>query len=230
MTRGSVVLVADGNVEDAGRIRQSLATRRIECRLVQTGRAAWEAAAERTPALLLSEMVLPDMTGLGLCRLMRESPALRSVPIAMVTGYAAEIDRVIAFEAGVDDFVPKPFFPAELAARVRAILRAGARRSAAAESGSSPVSLDPRRREALVDGRRVNLSLKEFGLLAALVRCRGRVLERRALIERAWGARGPGERAVDSHIKAIRRKLGDAGGCVETVRGKGYRFNESHRS
>ncbi len=226
------LLVVDGDPESRREVAQSLATRGVACLELGFAREALESAAENPPALVLLEMFLPDISGLGLCRLFREREDLGSVPLVMVTAYVSEMDRILAFEAGVDDFVAKPFYPSELAARVHAILR-GAEGGATLEGWSGRalggvLSIDPRSRTARVSGERVRLSTIEFELLAVLAREAGRVLQRRRLIELVWGVQAsPGERVVDSHIKAIRRKLGEAGSLLETVRGKGYRLSDS---
>jgi two-component system phosphate regulon response regulator PhoB len=175
----------------------------------------------------VTELLLPRMTGLGLCRLLREDPALGHLGILVVTGLASEIDRVLAFEAGVDDFMAKPFFARELASRAGAVLRrtAGPDAIGRAPSLRQAALLHPN--SVSVAGRRVELTPREYQLVAALIGESGRVLSRRALIDLVWGAeREQDERVVDAHIKAIRRKLGDAGGFIETVRGVGYRYAE----
>jgi DNA-binding response OmpR family regulator len=169
------------------------------------------------------------MSGLGLCRLLRESPFTHRIPFVLVSQRSAEIDRVLAFEAGADDFVPKPFFPSELGARVSAILKRSRNVDPALLDASLPsegkVQLDPKRHLVTVDGKRVELSATEFTVLGLLMSQGGRVVCREEMIARLWGAEEqPSERIVDSHVKAIRRKLGPAGECIETVRGRGYRY------
>jgi DNA-binding response OmpR family regulator len=197
------------------------------------GVEALEMAQNEKPDLLITELVLPELSGLGLCRLLREDPALGHLGIVMVTSFAAEIDRVLAFECGVDDVLAKPFFARELLSRATAVLR----RSAPAHepigrvvSTYQPaVSLHVNTGTVLVGGERLTLTPREFHLLSALMRESGRVFSRRQLIHQVWGNDSlQAERVVDAHIKAIRRKLGAIGECVETVRGVGYRYAESH--
>jgi DNA-binding response OmpR family regulator len=162
------------------------------------------------------------------CRLIRETPRLERVPILFVSGQASEIDRVLAFESGADDFLARPFYAAELRARVEAVIRGfRARPERAPRQARGLVRIDARAGRACVGGERVDLTRKELELLAELVGQAGRVVRRRQLIEQIWGGAAPrSERAIDAHVKSIRRKLGAAGSCIETVRGVGYRFVE----
>ena len=147
----------------------------------------------------------------------------------MLSASAAEMDRVVAFEIGVDDFVSKPFHPRELALRVSAILRR-ARRQNVAPSGESlrfeRLTLDRGQHHVRVDEQPV-LTAREFDVLATLMQSAGRVLSRRQILEDVWGTRsGKTPRVVDTHVKWIRRKLGPAGDYIETLRGVGYRFSD----
>jgi two-component system phosphate regulon response regulator PhoB len=224
------VLVVDEDTDTRADIRACLAHRQIACREAATGRDALRMALDDPPDLILVELVLPDQSGLGLCRIVRESPALAATPIIVLTSRASEIDRVLAFEAGVDDFLAKPFYPPELGARVSAVLRGFV--SHAEEHGvrapaSGAIQLDARTGRVIVDGRRVELTPRERELLSALIAQAGRVVRRNQLIDRLQAGREPrSERAIDAHIKSIRRKLGSARKYVETVRGVGYRLAE----
>jgi DNA-binding response OmpR family regulator len=144
----------------------------------------------------------------------------------MLTARSDDVDAIVSLELGADDYVTKPFNPRALVARVKAILR----RASAAASGGRPfevgaLRVDPRRREAYVGDRRLELRAREFDLLAALARDPGVVLSRDTLLEDVWGTDFPGEtRTVDVHVAEVRRKLGDDGPAIETVRGIGYRL------
>jgi two-component system phosphate regulon response regulator PhoB len=224
------LLVADGDPEARARIADALAAPAHEVTPVAEGLEALAFAQREKPDLIVTELVLPDVTGLGLCRLLREDAALGHLGILVVTSHSSEIDRVLAYEAGVDDFLAKPFFARELASRAGAVLR---RSSHGAGAGDAlAVALQPslllHGDAVVVGGRRLELTPREFALLSALMNESGRVLTRRQLIERVWGgATDQDERVVDAHIKAIRRKLGDTGASVETVRGVGYRYAET---
>jgi DNA-binding response OmpR family regulator len=224
-------LVVDPEPSSVDAARRALEASGLQVLTARTSREALELLRQEPPDLLLVEMLLPDLSGLGLCRTIREDPRLQRLPIVMVTASSAEMDRVVAFEVGVDDFVTKPFHPRELALRVQAILRR-ALRSAAERSAPSPLrfrglSLDPQQRSAYVESKPVALTAKEFDVLATLMRHAGRVLGRKQILEEVWGGQsGKTVRVVDTHVKWIRRKLGESRAYIETLRGVGYRFTD----
>ena len=225
------ILVADGDPLWRARIAEALASPAHEVIAMAWGREALDFAKRESADLLVTELVLPDLTGLGLCRLLRESATLDQLGILMIAANASEIDRILAFECGVDDFLAKPFFARELLSRAIAILRRSAPgRETAGRLVSEyqpAIALHPNSGSVLVAGARLDLTPREFQLLSELMREAGRVLSRLQLIHRVWGNDSQqDERVVDAHIKAIRRKLGGAGDCVETVRGVGYRYAE----
>jgi DNA-binding response OmpR family regulator len=210
--------------------RRALEGAGLEVQTAGTSHDALELLArQQLPHLIIVEMLLPDLSGLGLCRTIREEPRLSRLPIVMVTAANAEMDRVVAFEVGVDDFVTKPFHPRELALRVQAILRRTLRSSGEANPPSllrfRGLSLDPQQRSAYVESKPVALTAREFDVLATLMRHAGRVLGRKQILEEVWGGQsGKTVRVVDTHVKWIRRKLGPSKEYIETLRGVGYRF------
>jgi DNA-binding response OmpR family regulator len=186
--------------------------------------AAMELVRARQPSLVVLDIGLPgEIDGLELCRRLR---ATSRVPIILLTARDTEIDRVVGLELGADDYVTKPFSPRELVARVKAVLR---RSDAVPTPAAEPplrlggLVVDPARREVHMGGREVQLTAREFDLLAHLVRNRGIVLTRDQILERVWGWRSPGDtRTVDVHIRQVRAKLGDEA-PIRTVRGVGYK-------
>jgi DNA-binding response OmpR family regulator len=182
---------------------------------------------------VITDMLLRDITGLGFCRLLRESPTLERVALLLLSSFTQEIDRILAFEVGVDDFVAKPFYKRELASRVGAILRrSGTHSSGSGElpgGGERELRFDPERGRLEVRGRRVELTPKELDIVAVLVRHEGRVLSRERIVGEVWGEPPTDPRVVDAHVKAIRRKLGESADALQTVRGVGFRFAQPDR-
>ena len=195
------------------------------------GSAALHALRRRRPSLLVLDLMLPDRSGTEICREIRADPDLADLPIIMVTARSDEVDRLLGFELGADDYLAKPFSPRELTLRVRAVLR---RANTAPEASDGPkvlqhgdLTLDTARHSCELAGRRVELTAKEFQLLVTLMSRPGRVLSREQLLDQVWGSDiTVTTRTIDTHVKRLREKLGVAGGVIETVRGVGYRFAE----
>jgi DNA-binding response OmpR family regulator len=192
-------------------------------------RQAITIANERSPSLVMSEIVLPDGSGFSLCQSLRESPASSAVPIVLLSRWSTEADRNLAFQCGADDFVAKPFYARELTSRIRAVLRRSRKpeQRTRTEPGTLGESPEFRIEEhgVRVAGRFIGLTPREHALLVALVKRQGRVMSRRELIEEAWQGEVPlNARNVDAHVKSLRRKIGLSPGPIETVRGIGYRL------
>jgi two-component system phosphate regulon response regulator PhoB len=228
--RPLAILIAHGAAEARREIHDCLREGGVACREAESGAECLRLAQADPPDLVILDLYLPDQSGLGVCRLLRETPRLERVPILVVAAQASEIDRVLAFESGADDFLPRPFYAPELRARIDAVIRGFRSRPSPdrpARLGRGILQIDTRMARASVDGARIDLTHKEFELLAALATHAGRVVRRRQLIRELWGADAPqSDRAIDAHSKSIRRKLGPARACIETVRGVGYRFVE----
>jgi DNA-binding response OmpR family regulator len=187
------------------------------------GEEALALVRRHDPDLVILDLMLPRIDGLEVCRQIRRAG---DTPVLMLTARSDDIDAIVGLELGADDYVTKPFNPRALVARVKAILR----RTEATNRGGRPIEvgslrMDPRRREATVHERRLDLRAREFDLLVALARDPGVVLTRDALLEDVWGTDFPGEtRTVDVHVAEVRKKLGEDGPAIETLRGIGYRL------
>jgi DNA-binding response OmpR family regulator len=169
--------------------------------------------------------MLPGLTGLEVLRELRGEPATRDLPVLVLTARAAEMDRLLGFEHGADDYLVKPFSPRELVARVRALLRRSRPERESAVIDVGPLVVDTAAHQASWNGRALDLTRREFGLLAFFVRHPGRVLTREELLRKVWGYDYVGEtRTVDVHVRRLRAKLGEAGRAIETVTGAGYKF------
>ena len=194
------------------------------------GASALRRAREDRPDLIVLDVMLPDVSGLEVCRSLRDAEDTRGIPIILLTARGEEQDRIRGLESGADDYVPKPFSPRELVLRIQAVLR----RVKGAEQTTGPVlrhgvlTVDVDRHKVTVEGKEVELTALEFKLLVDLMERRGRVQTREALLDRVWGYSSfVTTRTVDTHIKRLREKLGPAAAYIETVRGVGYRFSES---
>ena len=187
------------------------------------GEQGLELHRRHDPDLVILDLMLPKVDGFEVCRELRRRG---DTPILMLTARDDDVDSIVGLELGADDYVAKPFNPRALVARVKAILR----RTEVTARGGRPIEvgalrIDPRRREATVGDRHLDLRAREFDLLAALAREAGAVLTRDALLENVWGTDFPGEtRTVDVHVAEVRRKLGPDGPLIDTIRGLGYRL------
>jgi two-component system phosphate regulon response regulator PhoB len=222
------VLVVDDEPDLLELVRFQLEQAGFEVETARDGRAGLEAIRRRRPSLVVLDWMLPDLPGTEVCRQLRADAMLRDLPVLLLTAKAEEIDRVVGFELGADDYVTKPFSPRELVLRVQAILRrATGERAPNSVLERGALALDAERHRCSVGGAEVPLTAKEFRLLEALMSRPGRVLSRQRLLDEVWGSDiTVTERTIDTHLKRLREKLGAAGDQIETVRGVGYRFAE----
>lgn len=196
--------------------------------LTSTAKEGLRSARERRPDLVLLDLMLPDGSGTELCKTLRQDPATRGVRVMMLTAKSEEIDRVIGFELGADDYIVKPFSVRELLLRVQAVLRRTTADDGGAEATQFGVlRVDRGAHRIWVDGQEVELTALEFKLLLTLHDRRNRVQTRDALLSDVWKIDADvTTRTVDTHVKRLREKLGQAGIYIQTVRGVGYRFAE----
>jgi len=222
-------------VDDEDNIRELIAYNlKAEGFLVEeaaTGEEAVAACIGRRPALVLLDLMLPGMDGLEVCTRLKRDAATSTIPIIMITAKSEEVDKVLGLELGADDYITKPFGVREMLARVKALIRRSTAKELKEPEGNADrisaagITVDTRSYEAFFLDRPLQLTLKEFELLHALIVGRGKVLTRDYLLDTIWGYEYFGEtRTVDVHIRHLRKKLGDDGTLIETVRGVGYRF------
>jgi two-component system phosphate regulon response regulator PhoB len=192
----------------------------------QDGTRALAAVRSERPDLVVLDLMLPEIDGLEVCKLLRRDPATARIPIIMLTARAAEMDRVVGLELGADDYVTKPFSPRELVLRIRKLLgRASAPEESGAQIRVGEIEIDVPRHAVRVGGVPVGLTATEFKLLEILARRRDRVQSRDRLLQDVWGYENPiDSRTVDTHMRRLREKLGASASCLETVRGVGYRM------
>lgn len=221
------ILLIEDEVDLARTVAWSLGRDGFTVVAAHTARQGLARLAEMPPFdLVLLDLMLPDLSGTEVCRQIRTQPHTRDTLVLMVTARSEEIDRVVGFEVGADDYVVKPFSTKELALRIRALLRR--RRRVEVENGmilGGAVRLDLAGHRCWVGDEAVALTVLEAKLLARLMARPGRVQTRAMLLDSVWGPRADvTDRTVDAHIKRLREKLGAGGGRLETVRGVGYRY------
>ena len=224
MTRERLALVED-DPDLATTLSLALERDGFEVARYATGREGLEGILDSPPDIVLLDLNLPDLDGLGVCREIRSSSAVSDVPIIILTARVTESDRVLGLDLGADDYVTKPFSLRELKSRIRALLRRRSLDGGVPEDEYRDTSLYISRgaMEVVLDGQPVRLTVREFELLWYLVTTRPRVATRENILERVWGFSSEVEtRTVDVHVRALRKKLGSE--AVETVIGAGYRF------
>lgn len=220
------ILVVEDEPDIAEVLEYNLEKEGFEVETVQRGDAALETIRRDPPDLLVLDLMLPGMDGLELTRVLKRDSDTARIPILMLTAKGEEVDRIVGFELGADDYIPKPFSPREVVLRVKAVLRRFTREPAEGESLSvGEIELDVAGHRLRVAGQEVPLTATEFRLLKVLMERAGRVQTRSQLLSDVWGyAEDIDSRTVDTHIRRLRRKLGDEAERVETVIGVGYRL------
>ncbi len=180
----------------------------------------------KTPSLIILDLMLPDVDGIDVCRLLRQNPRWSAIPIIMLTARTEETDRVLGLEIGADDYITKPFSPRELVARVRTVLRRQERQAEAEiVTIGGVITIDPKRHEVTVAGKKINVSTTEFRILLILAQRPGWVFTRNQILNELWGEeKAVLDRTIDVHIRNLRLKLGKAGSLIVNVRGVGYKI------
>ena len=224
------ILIVEDEASIASFVSMYLRREGFAARVAATGSEALTKASADPPALIVLDLMLPDMDGIEVCRRIRQRS---DVPVLMLTARDEDVDKIIGLEVGADDYLTKPFNPRELVARIKSILRRSTPERREFESAwleHGDLRIDSGRREVTVGGEEVQLAPKEFDLLWELLDHRGLVLTRDQLLERVWGYTFAGDtRTVDVHVRQLRRKLGEA--CpIVTVWGVGYKVSTDPRA
>jgi two-component system response regulator CpxR len=219
------VLLVDDDVELCGLLTEFLKREGFTLECEHDGKRGLERAARDEYKVILLDVMLPGLDGFEILRGLRKQS---KVPVIMLTARGEDVDRIIGLELGADDYLPKPFNPRELAARIRAILRRLEARPAAAAGARIEVNgvvLDPGSREVLANNKPVEVTTFEFDILEMLMRAAGRVLSRDALMENMYNRKAtPFDRSIDMHISHLRKKLETSHPIIKTIRGVGYQF------
>ncbi|HEX8297017.1 MAG TPA: response regulator [Chthoniobacteraceae bacterium] len=225
------ILVADDEPDVLNLVSMSLKSAGFNVIKAEDGLAALTQAREILPALIVLDLMLPEMSGLEVCKVLKKESRTSQIPIIMLTSKAEEVDRIVGLELGADDYITKPFSPRELVLRVKSVMRRAAGSNEPADQlVLGDIRIDRSRYEITVGGKPVEFTATEFKLLTLLIERRGRVQSRDTLLNDVWGYESAIDtRTVDTHIRRLREKLGASADCIETVRGFGYRIAELDR-
>ena len=224
----SKVLVVDDEPEAVELVEFNLKGAGYEVSTASDGAEALNKARRIQPNLVILDVMMPEIDGMEVCKLLRRDPATSNIPIIMLTAKASEVDRVLGLELGADDYVVKPFSPRELVLRVKKLLDRGKPAEAAKEKMVfGDLVIDMPRHAVFWKGKQIELTATEFKLLMTLAQRKGRVQSRDTLLRDVWGYESMIDtRTVDTHMRRLREKLGPAAKYLDTLRGVGYRFVE----
>ncbi len=224
-----MLLVVEDDQDLAHLVEYNLNRAGYKCHISGSAEDALEELARKSFDLVLLDIMLPGIDGFELCRQIRQHQLYKDIPIIMVTAKGEEIDRILGFELGIDDYVVKPFSPRELNLRIRAILKRDRRHGGKMQEvlKTAGLEIDLARHLATLDGRELVLTLMEFKLLVALLKRKGEAQSRESLLSDVWDIdKNINTRTIDTHITRIREKLGETGSIIKTVRGLGYKLEE----
>lgn len=226
----SKILIVEDDSDIVELLTYNLQEVGFETEAVFNGGDAIERAVEMQPDLIILDLMLPEVDGLEVCRLLKQDTQTAAIPIIMLTAKGEEIDRVIGLQLGADDYVTKPFSQREFVLRVRAVLRRTTAEQTSSASNQLEISglrIDIDRHKVFNEQGEIELTATEFKMLTLFAGAPGRVFSRSVLMDSVWGQDYYGvDRTVDTHISRLRRKLGKFGERIETVHGVGYRFKE----
>lgn len=223
------ILIIDDEPDVLDLVALNLKSAGMSVLTASDGASGLSKARTELPALIVLDLMLPEMSGMDVCKALKKENATAGIPILMLTAKSDEVDRIVGLELGADDYVSKPFSPRELVLRVQSILRRsngkGGEPSERLKIGE--ILLDRGKHEVLIKGKPVDLTATEFKLLALLMERRGRVQTRDRLLNDVWGYESVIDtRTVDTHVRRLREKLGAVADYIETVRGVGYRIGD----
>jgi two-component system, OmpR family, phosphate regulon response regulator PhoB len=222
------VLVIEDDKNILKLIRYNLEKAGFVCITTITGEDAFDILDKEQVDLIILDIMLPTIDGFEICKRVKQDQRYKNMPVIMLTAKGEEVDKIVGFELGADDYIVKPFSPRELVLRIKAVLKRNAPKEGSQDVlVSGIVKIDIPRHKVTVDKKDIELTAMEFKLLAVLIERKGRVQSRETLLEDVWGISADvTTRTVDTHVKRLRQRLGKAGKLIETIRGIGYRFKE----
>lgn len=223
------ILVIEDEKNIAELIRYNLEQEGFRVLTAAKGQSGLETAQREKPDLLILDLMLPELGGLEICKILKNDPKTKTLPIIMLTAKGTEADKVVGLELGADDYITKPFSPRELVARIKAVLRRVREVAQHEFIRSGTVELDITKHELRLKGKAVDVTAKEFELLHILMIAKGRAMTREILLSKVWGYDNSVNietRTVDMHITQLRKKLGKEADHITTVKSVGYRFDD----
>jgi len=222
------ILIVEDDKNISKLVKYNLEKAGYDCLAILSGGQVLQTLRKGSFDLIILDIMLPELDGFEVCRLIKQEDKLKTIPIIMLTAKGEEVDRVVGLELGADDYMVKPFSPRELVLRVKAILRRGKAEATAKDIlKAGTLIIDKPGHKVMVNAKKVELTAMEFTLLVTLMERRGRVQSRDVLLSDVWGMNADVyTRTVDTHIRRLRKKLGKPGRLIETVVGIGYRFKE----
>ncbi len=225
---GKKILLVEDDKHISKLVKYNLEKTGFNCVLAMTGEEALKVLDSESIDLIILDIMLPKIDGLEVCRQVKQNKGLLHVPIIMLTAKGEEVDKIVGFELGADDYVVKPFSPRELILRIKAVLKRSKPREELGNMLSvDKLTIDIPRHKVVVDKKEISLTQIEFKLLVNFIKRKGRVQSRDRLLEDVWEMDSDvTTRTIDTHIKRLREKLGKSGKLIETVRGIGYKLIE----
>jgi len=222
------ILIVEDDKHISKLIKYNLEKSGYFCITSVSGEEALEILDKERIDLIILDIMLPEMDGFEVCRRIKEESKFKNIPIVMLTAKGEEVDRIVGFELGADDYIVKPFSPRELVLRIKAILRRGKTEDTRKDILKAGIlTVDISKHKVTVNKNEVKLTPKEFKLLVLLMERQGRVQTREGLLSEIWDINDDVfTRTIDTHIKRLREKLGKAGKFIETVPGFGYKFKQ----
>jgi len=222
------ILIIEDEKDIVKMLEYNLKKEGYETLSIRSGDAALDLVKKERPDLILLDLMLPGVSGLEICKGLKREESVAAIPIIMLTAKAQETDKIVGLELGADDYVTKPFSPKELIARIKAVLRRTKEKEKLPEVFKiSDLTMDFSKISVSIKGKPIELTSKEFELLKALIKAKGRVLSRDYLLDTVWGVDHAAEiqtRTVDVHITTLRKKIKSAARYIVTVKNYGYRF------
>ena len=223
------ILVIDDEPDVLDLVTMNLRAAGYQTVTADNGASGLAKAKSEAPQLILLDLMLPQMSGIEVCKALKKELITHQIPVIMLTAKSEEVDKIVGFEIGADDYVTKPFSPRELILRIQSVLRRGKEKTPITEKLKiGDLALDHGKHEVLLKGKPVDLTATEFKLLAILMERKGRVQGRDRLLNDVWGYESVIDtRTVDTHVRRLREKIGRCADYIETVRGVGYRISDS---